>query len=227
MAKQKLSKAQQRFKAKQQYNQIVAQLNQRAAEANASPKGTAPATVSPSAAPQGPMQWWQYQQQYGSPTTPVSNRPFGNIATGAGGIQAPQYPPDYLAAQAEVAAQQYNQTAQNPELKYNRPAWMSANMPASAQAPQGPMQWWQYAKAFGPIKQAPEAPLDDFYFRHPDTPFTPSTSGGGGYGYGGGGYRRRRGGGGGRGRYPYEPRPSYEGGAPAWARGGLANWTIG
>lgn len=220
----KVNKARERFLAKQNYNQIVAQLNQRAAEAT-KPKGAAPATASPTAAPPGAPAWWQYQQQYGSPTTPVSNRPFGNIATGAGGIAAPQYPPDYLAAQAQVAAQQYNQTAQNPELKYNRPAWMSANMPASVQVPKGPMQWWQYAKAFGPIQQAPEAPLDDFYFRHPEQPFNPSTPTGGGYGYGGG-YGRRRRGGGGWGGYSYA-RPSYEGGAPAWARGGLANWTIG
>lgn len=224
-------KARERFLKKQQYNQIVAQLNQRAA-GNASPQGASPQAARPSAAPPGAPAWWQYQQQYGSQTVPVSSNPFGNVAGSAGGIvQGPgsnipntAYNANYYTQAAQTEEQR--NFAQNPELKYNNPAWMNVNKPSSAQAPKGPMQWWQYAKQFGPIKQAPETPLDDFYFRHPDTPFTPPSTPSGGYGYGGG-YGRRRRGGGGWGGYSYAPRPSYESSAPAWARGGLANWTIG
>jgi hypothetical protein len=195
------------------------------------PQDTSPATATPTAPlPTGAPAWWQYQQQYGSPTTPV-NRSFGNISTGAGGIAAQQYPASWYEAQAQLAAQSYNRTAQNPELKYNNPAWANVNKPASSPTFQGAPQWWQYAKQYGPIKQAPEAPLDDFYFRHPNTPSaptTPPTFGGGGYGYGGS-YYKRRGGGGGRKTYPTYNRGAYEpsNNGPAWATGGLANWSIG
>ncbi len=127
----------------------------------------------------------------------------------------------------------FNRGTYNPFR--NAPKWKPTAAGASAAAaltPPGPQQWWQFAKQYSLPKQPPEAPLDDFYYRHLNTTTLPwaTTTSGGGYGYGSGYKKRRKGGGGGR--YSYAPRQSYapsykESAAPGWALGGLANWTFG
>jgi hypothetical protein len=226
-----MSKAREKFEQKKQYNEIVRQLNAKAAETTQSPKAQTKTSNAPDAqAPAAPPQWWQYQQQYGAPTTAVNKSPFGKIFTNAGGIQA-QYPEPFLPSQATSAAQQYNQVAQNPELKYNLRGYQAPGNYAP------PPAWWnqtaqgyaQQASAYQASggTQPPESPLDDFYFRHPDqtTLTPPATTSGGGSGGG-----KRRGGGGRGGGYGYSPRESYgksyNDNLPAWARG-LANWSIG
>lgn len=71
--------------------------------------------------------------------------------------------------------------------------------------------------AGGEAVRGPDVPIET-------VPGSDSSTGGGGYG--GYGYKRRRGGGGYRPRAPYQP-TQYDNSQPAWAKGGLANWSIG
>ncbi len=228
----KVNVARQRYQAKVQNNQIVAQLNQlRAAgyttedirklnKPAATPTAPTTPTVTPGTTPGGPPQWWQIAQQYGTPATTPASSWRGDLG------RAPRPSTPALPAWQQSYLQAYGQ--QYPP-RIPATAGRSATVPSTSIGPQGPMQWWQFAKQYSLPKQPPESPLDDFYFRHLDQPniMTPSTSSGGGYGYGGG-YRRR--GRGGRG-YSYTPRnyaPSYTPeNAPGWALGGLANWQFG
>ncbi len=236
----KVNVARQRYQAKVQNNQIVAQLNSlRAAgystedirKLNQKPAATPTAPTTPAVTPGtpgGPPQWWQIARQYGTPATTGTGWS-GDLGYTPRQVRREGYTPVRVTPPAwqQSLLSAYGQTV---PVQYRVPQTAGRQAAVSPTfGPQGPMQWWQFAKQYSLPKQPPESPLDDFYFRHLDQPniMTPSTSSGGGYGYGGG-YRRR--GRGGRG-YSYTPRnyaPSYTPeNAPGWALGGLANWTIG
>ncbi len=229
----KVNVARQRYQAKQQNNQIVAQLNQlktagystediRKFQQKNAPTSTQP-TVAPTT-PAGPPQWWQIAQQYGTPATTPASSFRGDIG------RAPRPTTAALPAWQQSLLSAYGQ--QYPP-RATATAGRSAAVSSTMIGPQGPMQWWQFAKQYSLPKQPPEAPLDDFYFRHLNETTQPAatTTSGSGSGGGSGGYRRRRGRGGGGG-YSYAPRQSYspdyaENAAPGWALGGLANWSFG